>query len=54
MRYFISFAHSNGFGNCDVTTHSPINSWQTLEEIKKMFEDKGYEQIIILFWKKLI
>lgn len=51
-KYFISYSHIRGFGNCEITTISKIKDMDDINSIQKEIElQKGFKGVIILNYK---
>jgi hypothetical protein len=37
--YFVSFSHTNGFGNNEIKTSEKIDDFETLKEIQKLIAE---------------
>jgi len=52
-RYFISYLSETGHGSCEMILNKKPGSYQDLQEIAKMIENKYSDQknVIIMYWQ---
>jgi hypothetical protein len=53
-KYFISYAHEQGFGNCFAKVNFSLSALNNIQEMEKIIQNKyQYKQFpIILYWKR--
>ncbi len=52
IRYFVSYAHSRGFGNAVIALTLPIRSYDDIVLVARMIEDSnGSSGVSVLFWR---
>ena len=53
--YFVSFAHSNGFGNCVINCSEPITDFKSITSIEKllMARDIRADKVTVLNFQLL-
>ena len=39
FNYFISYAHINGFGNCEIKKETKISSFEDIKELRRLIEE---------------
>ena len=49
--YFVSFAHTNGFGNVNVTMPGPITGMPDIQELTAFLRRQGISQPIVLHFQ---
>jgi hypothetical protein len=54
MRYFVSFAHSDGFGAAEVYLEAHPRGWEDIELMRRQIMASGkHEQVVILSFQAL-
>ena len=52
-RYFISYAHTRGFGSSDIVGPEPITSYEQITAIKQYLDDAMNDDVIVLNFQLL-
>lgn len=52
-RYFVSYSHASGFGNCHITVQDGPWGEDTKESVHDWLKSTGLEQPVILFFHEI-
>jgi hypothetical protein len=53
MKYFVSYAHSNGFGNCILERGTPWKSETAKSAARDIEEGAGVKDVVVLYFCEL-
>ena len=52
-RYFVSYAHQFGFGNCEIEPPNPVCGIEDVRGLAEaMVKQYGLTGVIVLFWQR--
>lgn len=47
-QYFVSYAHTHGFGAININTLLPVTTWGDVEQLAKLATERVRSQVVVL------